>query len=278
MFEPRSGAYEANEIKLNVLVPGVPQIQDLITATLETQHHLEEHGISVYATKEGDRHTLFTKSKGQSIFEPDIPSSLKGKIKSGIFIHCHPISTSEEVNGGRSLHILPSAYSAFAGDFAANLWSRVIGGYLNIASKYGLTINIGIDGISRDEDVTRTLREKVNAYDLATEKVWKVLSGQKGSMSFNQMEARQAIDDKFTMDEDVLLRSYTDRAIGTKYFLHLSWEKIQELEQVFSGLDNFFFGDGLDRLIKHLNLDVTHEKNLAMAARKFAAMPQTRIV
>src|SRR3989338_5249762 len=81
--------------------------------------------------------------------------------------------------------------------FAANLWSRVIGGYLNIASKHGLTINIGTEGISRDEDVTRTLREKVNAYDLATEKVWKVLSGQKGSMSFNQMEARQAIDDKF---------------------------------------------------------------------------------
>ena len=135
---------------------------------------------------------------------------------------------------------------------------------------------MGVEGNTREEDLTRTLREKAKSFDLANESIWKIMSGEKGGTSFNQKEFPQAIDDKFTMEEDVVLLSHNERNIGTRYFLHLSWDKLKELEPVYGGVDNLFFGDGLDKLTKHLGINVYHEPNMAKAARKTYAMPKER--
>lgn len=264
------------DIKVNTLISGVPTIEEVRDAANMTQFEMQEYGVSVYSTTNGEKKTLFTKSDGLSIFKPEVPYEIKGKIKESVFIHCHPIVREERVESGRSLHILPSGHGGFEGDFAASLWSPSGGNYLNIASEYGLTMNIGVQGISRVDDLTRTLRERNRAYKLANEAVWKVYSGEKAGMSFNQDEFPQAVTDKFVINEEVLLLSHTERAIGEKYFLHLSWNKLKELEPIFGGMENLFFGDGLDKLTEHLKINVPHEKNLAKATQHSYAMPKNR--
>jgi len=52
--------------------------------------------------------SVYNKGGKRSIYEPEPPREFRGKIESGVFIHCHPIPQSERVAEGRSLHILPN--------------------------------------------------------------------------------------------------------------------------------------------------------------------------
>jgi len=266
------------DAKLNVLTPGVPTIDQIEELARNTQDQQREYGVSSYSVKDGQRYFRLIRSSGTKINEPEIPREIKGKVDAGIFIHCHPIFPGEEVESGKSLHVLPSGYNAEHGDIASNLWERKIAGYLNIASKYGLTMNIGVEGLTREEHITRTLKARAKADDTANESVWKILSGKKGGTSFNESEFPQAVTNKFSLDGDVILLSNSERFIGTRYFLHLSWEKLKELESIYGGIDNLFFGDGLDTLTKHLEITVPHERNIAKAARKIYALPKNREV
>jgi len=77
------------------------------------------------------------------------------------------------------------------------------------------------------------------------------------------------------MDEDLVLLSNT-QDLGTRYFLHLSWEKLGELESVYGNLENLCFGDGLKSLTEHLGIKVPHKDNLGDAASVLYRMPQKR--
>lgn len=260
---------KGQEFRVNKL----PTMNDIHTLALRTQEKMEEYGVSMYKTTDGKCGSVYNKGGKRSIYEPEPPREFRGKIESGVFVHCHPIPQSERVAEGRSLHVLPSGTKAFAGDFEANNWSRVIGGYLNVASEYGLTMFIGIEGISREDYVTRQLRRKVGSHDLAKQRVWKVLSGNQSGTAFVGDEFREAVDKKFSMDEDLILLSNT-QDLGTRYFLHLSWEKLGELEPVYGSLENLCFGDGLKSLIGHLGVKVPHKDNLGDAASVLYRMPQ----
>lgn len=50
---------------------------------------------------------------------------------------------------------------------------------------------------------------------------------------------------------------------NTNFFLLLSWSKVQEFTPVFNDLDNLCFGDGVNKIVQHLQLDVVHQTNLA---------------
>lgn len=257
------------------VVQGVPTIQDIRDLALKTQSEQIEYGVSVYQTVSAETGSVYAAGSSRAIFEPEPPKELKGKIRSGVFIHCHPIALSERVENGRSLHLLPSGSNSLAGDFGADIMSRIIGGYLNVASEYGLTMNIGIEGITREDFITRELKRKAGADKTANEHVWKIWSGNKAGTAFVNREIGEAVDQKFSVDEDIILLSHTD-SLGTRNFLHLSWEKLTELESIYGGFENLCFGNGLDLLLNHLAIDVKHDKNLGEAAQTTYALPQKR--
>lgn len=257
------------------IVQGFPTIQDIRGLAVKTQFEQIEYGVSVYQTVSGETGSVYASGGSGSIYEPELPSELKGKIRSGIFIHCHPVNPSERVETGRSLHILPSGSSSLAGDFGADIISRVIGGYLNVASEYGLTMNIGVESITREDSITRELKRKAGAGKTSNEHVWKIWSGGKAGTAFVNREMGEAVDQKFSLDEDIILLSHTG-SLGTRSFLHLSWEKLTESESIYGGFKNLCFGNGLDLLISHLAIDVKHSKNLGEAAQTTYALPQKR--
>ncbi len=254
----------------------LPSIDDLHTMALMTQDKGLELGVSLYTASKGEINgSEFNVGTERSIYEPTPPRELRGKISSGVFIHCHPISEDERVPDGKSLHILPSGTQPFEGDFEASYMSRVVAGYLNVASEYGLTMMVGIEGIAREDDITRKMREKLGRSDLARERTWKVLSGEQGGVAMVGDEFKVAVDDKFSINEDVVLLSNTQE-LGVRYFLHISWDKLKELEKSYGSLENLCFGDGLESLLQELNIEVQHEKNLGSAAVQVYKMPKER--
>ena len=152
-----------------------------------------------------------------------------------------------------------------SGDFGASIFSRVIGGYLNVASEYGFTMCVGIEPISREDLITRAMRKKLGSPDISKQTIWKVLSGEKSGTSFVGVESRQAINDKFSMNEDVIAFSHVEKD-GVRYFLHVSWEALDELVDDCGGIENIFFGDGLNLLLKKLEMDVPCKNNLGAVA------------
>lgn len=250
-------------------------IRDLKELAVKTQESAAEYGVSIYQTIEDKSGSVYTVGEGTSIYEPEPPSELRGKIKSGVFVHCHPVRSNERSDDGRTLHILPSGNGFFSGDFEASIQSRVIGGYLNIASEYGMTMFIGIEGISRDDEVVRKLRKKFKGSYLGKQKVWKIITGERAGTAFVNSEFEEAVNDKLSMGDDVLLFSNTEE-LGVRYFLHLSWEKLEELKSTYGDLNNLCFGDGLEKLVGALKLHVPHKKNLGEAAVIAYATPQKR--
>ena len=234
-----------NESTLRVDRPAT--INDLKELAIKTQESAVEYGVSIYQTTDGKSGSVYTVGEGTSIYEPEPPKELRGKIKSGVFVHCHPIRNNERPDVGRTLHVLPSGNGFFSGDFEASIMSRVIGGYLNIASEYGLTMFVGIVGISRDEKVVRDLRKKFKKNYLGKQKIWKIISGERAGTALVNSEFEEAVYDKLSMNEDVLLFSNTEE-LGVRYFLHLSWEKLEELKSAYGDLNNLCFGDGVEKL------------------------------
>lgn len=255
----------------------LPTIDDLHTLANKAKETKTELGVSIYmVSAEEKMGSTYNIGSATSIYEPEPPNKYKGKIEAGLFIHCHPVPDSKRVKEGRPLHILPSGGEGrFVGDFAANVMSRVVGGYLNIASEYGLTMSIGIEGISREDDLTRKMRKKLGAYKKGNEKTWKILSGEKAGVSMVGNEYRAEVDKKFSIGDDVVLLSHTQE-LGIRYFLHTSWDKLKELESIYGGVENLCFGDGLQALLKELNISVPHEKNLSTAAKKILVTPKSR--
>jgi hypothetical protein len=247
-----------------------PTIEDIHTLALRTQEKMNEYGVSVYTTSEGNVGSVYTIGREHNIFEPAPSELLRGNIKSGVFIHCHPLASRIRVDSGTSLDSLPSRM-----DFKADLWSRVIGGYMNVASESGFTMCIGIEGISREDYVTRRLRRKVGAHDLAGQQVWKILSGNNAGTAFADKEVEEAIMDRFPLEKDMTLVSNTGD-LGTRYFLHLPWDKLEELKGVYGSFENLCFGDGLDRLTEHLDIDVPHSRNLGDTAISSGVRPKKR--
>ena len=259
--------------KLLAEMPSIDVLQEMAN---ETQTTFKEDGVSVLKLSDKSIESVYTKSAGTSIYEPTPPLDLKGKIKSGVFIHFHPIMAEEEVSDGRSLHILPSGHDFMSGgDISASYWSRVISGYLNIGSKYGLTMFIGSEGISRDDYILREAQKRAGSKDIAKQTTWKILTGDNAGTAFIDRESEYAITNKFSIKEDKILFSQTE-GTNTRYFLHLSWEKLREFESVYGGLENLFFGDGMKKLGVNLKMDVFYEDNLGKAAGNFYKMPKSR--
>jgi hypothetical protein len=134
---------------------------------------------------------------------------------------------------------------------------------------------IGTEGISRQDSITRKMRVKLGAHKLAHQRTWKVLSGEKAGSAWVGSEFPQAIDEKFSLSENVILFSNTQE-LGIKYFLHMSWEKLKELETVYGGLDNLCFGNGLQLLVQKLGIHVHHEASLSDATRLVMEQPKGR--
>lgn len=257
-----------------------PTINELEILAAEGQKKIREYGTQTIKLVDGTVRTIFRSpdSNQLSIIEPDIPSELRGEVQAGVFQHNHPVKQGEETRTGEiTLHILPSG-----GDFKNNRYPTRIaglkpGGAMNITSQHGVTLNIGITGMDREEDIVRRLKYRVGARETAKEtNVWKFYTGPRtGESIINQVPEK--VSEKYSLGNgDVIVASHTeyvyfptmDKAgmspIATvRYFVFVGWKEFKQLEDNFGGLENLYFGDGVDRLTEKLNLDIPHERNLS---------------
>ena len=267
-----------------------PTIEDLKFLADKGHTSIVEYGCQALKTTEGQEVTQFTKSelKEVAIFEPEIPGRLKGKLTGAVFIHNHPILPSEQIGDEKTLHVFPSE-----ADFWANFMSRMAAGYMNIASIHGLLMNIGIEPMSREEDLTRRLKIKAGAKETGNEtNIWRILSGEKaGSVLPKRIPVM--VGEKFSMGSaDVILASKTEyiyhgfnkRKDGedmpvmgfSRYFLLVGWDKLKSVETNFGGLSNLFFGDGVSQLVEALKIDAPHDQNLSTVTQASGAYTKRR--
>lgn len=258
----------------------MPTIDELEMLAAEGQKTTREYGIQTIKLVDGTLRTIFKSSDSNQllIIEPDIPSELKRDVQAGVFQHNHPVKPGEETGTGEiTLHILPSS-----GDFENNKYPTRIaglkpGGAMNITSQYGVTLNIGIAGMNREEDIVRRLKYRAGAIKTATEtNIWKFYTGSRtGESIVNQVPEK--VSEKYSLGNgDIIVASHTeyvyfpamDKAgvspIATvRHFVFISWEQFRHLENNFGGLENLYFGNGIDRLVETLDLDIPHERNLS---------------
>lgn len=259
----------------------MPSIDELEMLAAVGQKKIREYGIQTLKLVDGTVIKTIFKSPDSnrlSIVEPDIPSELKGDIQAGVFLHNHPIKQQEENGTGEiTLHILPSD-----GDFENNKYpTRVAGlkpgGAMNVTSQYGVTLNIGITGMDREEDIVRRLKYRAGARETAKEtNIWKFYNGPRAGESAVNQQSEKVLEKYSLGNEDILIASHTEYTYfpamdqakisplaTVRHFIFVSWEKLKQLENSFGGLENLYFGNGVDKLVKALELDIPHEQNLS---------------
>lgn len=245
----------------NQPIPSVETLQKLVALSSRQDR---EYGIQLYEmqTEEGDRKaSTYIKGEKGHIREPKPPQHTQR----GVFFHTHPEMRSwlnQIIVGSRTRpwYMLPSdmgfkdmfdkVLSGRSGDIVATMLSARLAGYMNIASPYGLTLRIGV------------VKDPSNSQLEDSE--WGMLSGsQKGKVVSPK---KLALDRHAIYDPVMVWRNRWPHG-NTNYFLLLSWDKLQELTPVFNNLDNLCFGDGVEKVVQHLQLNVEHRDNLAAVPR-----------
>lgn len=255
-------------------IESFPTVQDLQEIAKEGQKRQREFGVQLYIT-EDEKGTTFNSGAAENVFEPEPPSKLRDKIRAGIFFHSHPIKPEDQLADGKiGLHIMPSE----PGDFKATIWSRRIAGYFNILTEHGMTLNVSAEGVSRNEDILRRLRYKAGEKELANEKVWKILTGSQAGQVIVGEQSKKVSEGFNFGHEDVVAFSHTDYSyigvdkvspIGTiRHFVFISWQKLEEMQEIYGNLENLCFGKGTRKLIEHLGFNIPCEDNLGIVARK----------
>lgn len=238
----------------------IPSIEILQNLVVLSSRQSREYGIQLYETQtkeESHKAASYIKGEKAYIWEPKPPQHTQR----GVFFHTHPEMKSwlNQIIVGQKIrpwYMLPSdmgyrdmfdkVLSGRAGDILATMMSARLAGYLNIASPYGLALRIAA--------------VKDSSNDQLEDSEWGMLLGtQKGKILSPR---KLALDRQPIYDSLMVWRNRWPHG-STNLFLLLSWGKVQELTPVFNDLDNVCFGDGVEKIVQHLQLDVVHQPNLA---------------
>lgn len=243
-------------------IPSIHVLKSLASLCARTNW---EYGVQVYETSVGGqqyKEATYVRGERDSIREPEKP---EGASK-GVFIHTHNNRRGLSINsllhlGKPSWYMLPSdaGFDNFferlvtgkAGDITAHLFSRPFAGYLNILSDYGVTLHIGVTGDSANDDLK--------------DSQWEIIAGKQAGRVY-ETPRKLWMDHKSTPDS-VMVWSERWPHSNSNFFLMLSWDRVSELTPVFTDLENLCFGDGVERVVQNLYLDVPHKKNLSDVAQ-----------
>lgn len=246
----------------NQPIPSVKILQNLVALS---SRQGREYGVQLYEmqTEEGNRKaSTYIKGEKDHIWEPKPPQHTQR----GIFFHTHPELKSwlnQIIIGSRirPWYMLPSdtgfhdmfykMVSGRGGDIVATVLSARLAGYLNIASPYGLTLRLG-----EVNDPSNTQLK---------DSEWEMLFGSQKGKVVSQPQ-KLAFDRHPIYDPVMVWRNRWPHG-NTNFFLLLSWGKLQELTPVFNDLDNICFGDGVEKIAQHLQLDVVPQANLTAVPR-----------
>ncbi len=240
---------------------GLPSILQLKELAKESDRRDIELGVQILKRKSDGEfisiHALGTKTPRGSyeILEPKIYSGTRADdIQAGVFFHTHPGSAYD-------LSIFPSQYINTAGehggDTKAHISSREFGGYWSVLSRFGITLPIAVVEIGRSEQVDRYLRMALGNQQAANELMWKIYTGKNAGQSFPDLHTFNFDQSKAGSQspEDVVLASFTYHMGTQVFFLHVSWNQLLRLENVYGGTQGLCFGSGIPSLVKALNLD-----------------------
>lgn len=218
-----------------------------------------EYGLQVIKTKEGFS-KVFVKGTRTGIKAPGI----RIPHEAVVFFHSHP-PVEEKYRLGYEHHspleILPSydpwVYLQRDGDFmntkGSILTGFMKGGYMNIVSKDGITLNVGVKGISRDEKLTTEVRKLQKLENEQAVISWKVWTRPNSGLSFSNALVIAKKGLRLVGEENFVLISATDYATETtSYFVYLSWGKMEETGL---SLEDLLFGNGVNALMRHLKLE-----------------------
>ncbi len=158
------------------------------------------------------------------------------------------------------------------------------GGALNIITKDGITLFVGIKPLERDLNVTAKLKHKMGEnLDDQFKPTWKVLYGSNirdvddSLTSFgDKMEAASKGVDLLADKGVAVTRLDYFSAQKALYFVHLSWEVFDKMIQESGGLQEITFGQGLPKLVSNLqkeygipNITVPDSLTDALTTRTF---------
>ncbi|MFC1727263.1 hypothetical protein ACFL0Y_01950 [Patescibacteria group bacterium] len=242
----------------------LPTLSDIQAIAESGQLKQREYGAQLYTT--GDKvgcnyvRGYDSRSGNKAIREPRPPERLWEKIQSGVFIHTHPLKEKYLL---KKPDVPMGALPSRSGDIPASLLASYIGTYLNVATVYGLVMNIGAEGIDRSEHVVRTLRGRLGVQEQAKEDVWKVWTGERAGDTLADKKGGEFDDNDLLGRENIVIISHTRISGPVSWFLFVSWDKLNELEAVHGGLENICFGDGVQKIVKELSIDVPHGENLS---------------
>lgn len=265
------GILEKTGLVENSILPSLDTLQGL--AQLGTKN-LVEYGVQIYEAVVNGRTTheaTFVRglppskyARKMSIFEPEKPENATR----GVFFHTHsdePYSTWRYLRSfihprkQHSWYMLPSdegvGYSLDkmgGGDTYAN-YSRKLGGYLNVVSPHGMALHVGVG--PRLQGVHLTNSE------------WEIVAGTQKGRKYTPI---QRYSDLSSVPDPIMIWKHQWPAGNSQFFLLLSWGEINRLSSVFENVENLCFGDGLEKMIKELNIDIPHENNLADVTKIWA--------
>lgn len=236
----------------------VPAIFDLKSMADFSSVKKREYGVQIAEVGTEDKHrkALYVKGETGSIREPPKPAD----VLRGVFFHTHFNTTHRHLLWPKSWinpiqlswEMLPSdagiehAFESWAGDITANFSTRTLGGYLNIASPFGLVMRVGV----MEGESNKRLDDSQ----------WEIMIGTQRGKIFT---AKERIFDHTSVPDPMMVWSHKWPHAKTSFYLLLSWDEVSKLNQTFGDLENLCFGDGVEKLVKELGLDIPYGQNLS---------------